>query len=293
MAVGSSITADELKLEEQRQKAVRRLLWSARNHLEAAQAKVEGEYDTLDLVTPSRSLSPFVRLEVAIHTGTAAVHLLKALILSAPRKVRQPVENLEIHGLFREAKRAFPDVQLHETAIKKVNKVRNRAIHDGTGPVIETTISNVCATENLWDYVIQELRTTRSPVLEEFRAFDDFQHSEAAARALDAWASDVQARIKAAADSYAARFGTSDAAEVAALLELHREGWLAAADPDARHVDRECPACNYRGFVTLMVDHVVVGCDIVEYARVHRFFCVACGLDLGDSDLPFAGITDT
>jgi hypothetical protein len=278
--------------EEWRTEAVRRLLWSARNHLEAAQAKVEGEYDTLDPVTPSKSLSPFERQEVAIHTGTASEHLLKALIMSAPTKVRSP-RKLPTHQLFPEAENTFPDVQLHKTAINEVNKVRNFAIHDGTGPDRVTTIRIVRATEELAGYVIKELRTASNPVLEEFRAFDDFRWSEAASRAMDALASDVHARIKAAADTYASRFGKRDAEEFAALLELDREGWLAAADSNVRHVDRECPACKYSGFVLLTMDHVVVGSDIVEYAHAHRFFCVACGLDLEHSDWPFAGITDT
>lgn len=63
MAVGEPLTAQQLQeREERRTEDVRRLLWSARNHLEAAQAKVEAEYDKLDRVTPSESLSPFVRL---------------------------------------------------------------------------------------------------------------------------------------------------------------------------------------------------------------------------------------
>ena len=291
--IHSRLTATQLReREELRKEVVRRLLWSARNHLQAAQARVEGEYDTQDLVTPSESLGPFVRQEIAIYTGTAAVHLLKALIMSAPKTVKS-VRNLEIHDLFREAKRAFPDVDLHQTAITKVNKSRNRAVHDGIGPDRETAIRNVSATEEFADYVIKELRRVCSPILAEFREFDDFQHSEAASRAMDEWESDVRARINAAAASYAAKFGGRDAAEVAALLELDREGWLTSADPAAQHVDCECPACRSSGFVILRVDHVDVGDDIVEYAHAHRFFCVACGLDLGHSDWPFAGITDT
>lgn len=203
------------------------------------------------------------------------------------------MQKLETYALVVKAKTAFPDVELHEDAFKRVNKARNRAVHDGTAPDPATAIRIVRDTEELADYVIRELRTGRSPVLEEFREFDEFRHSEAASHALEELASDVRARINAAADSYAARFGNRDSAEVAALLELDREGWIRVADPHARHVDRECPACKYSGFVMLAVDYVEVGDDIVEYVHAYRFFCVACGLDLEHSDWPFAGITDT
>ena len=292
-AVRPPLTATQLQERDERRKEhVRRLLWSARNHLEAAQSRVEGEYGTHDAVTPSESLGPFVRQEIAMHAGTAAAHLLKVLILSHPKGGR-PLQKLEIHSLFCEAKKWFPDIEAHENAIKRVNNARNRAVHEGKGPDRAGAIWFVSATEEFADYVIKEPRTAGSPVLAEFRKFDDFQHSEAASRAMSEWESEVRAKVDAAAASYAAKFAGRDADEVAALLELDREGWLTAADPADRLVDRECPACRSSGFVILHVDHVGRDDVNVEYAHAHRFFCVACGLDLGHSDWPFAGITDT
>lgn len=281
---------DDKEREERRDGHLRQLLWSARNHLEAAQARAEDQYDMQDPVTPSESLGPFVRQEIAIYAGTAAEHFLRALIVSSGANVRKR----DMPAMFREAKMVFPDVDMHEHRIMSVSKSRNAAIHQGNGPDFHEAIRNVTATEDFADYVIKELRRAGNPVLAEFREFDDFRASEAASRAMDEWESDVRARISTAAASYTAKTDGRDSDEVAALLELDREGWLSAADPAARYVDRECPACRSSGFVILVVEYKDVGDeDVVEYAHVERFFCVACGLDLGYSDLPFAGIADT
>ena len=275
-----------------RNRNLRTLLWSAVNHLQAAQALVEEQYDALDPAAPSESVSPFVLLEIAIHSGTAAEHFLKALILSTPKP--RNLRKLDRFQLFSEAKRTFSTVGLHEPAIEDVQNCRNRAIHHGRAPDRGTAIRNVLATEEFASYVVKELSRADSSVLAEVQALNDFQESEAVSDAMREWESDVRDRVSAAAASYAARTAGRDPDEVAALLELEREGWLAAADPAARYVDRDCPACGSTGYVILVVEHLDVGNEeTVAYAHVDRFLCVACGLGLGSPDLPFAGITDT
>ena len=151
---------------------------------------------------------------------------------------------------------------------------------------------NLVATEEFANFVNRELHKVNHPVLGELKEFDAFQDSEAASRALLEWESEVQRRIESAARLFATRAGGRDAEEVAALVELDREGWLTAADPAARYRERECPACGSNGFVIIEVEHVDSAGSIAEYARADRFFCVACGLELGYFDWPFAGIAD-
>jgi hypothetical protein len=267
---------------------VRQLLWSARNHLEAAETRVDAQYSAEESVTPLNSLTPFVRQEIAIYTGTAAEHLLRALLTGAGKEVLKT----DMSTLVSRAKGLFPDFALHRNALRRVGRSRNAAIHEGQGPGLREAIINLRATEEFAHFVNRELQRVSHPVLGEFKEFDDFQDSEAASRALLEWESEVQRRIGSAARLFAAKSDGRDVEEVAALVELDREGWLAAADPAARYRERECPACGSVGFVIIDVEQLDRAGSIVEYANARRFFCVACGLDLDSSDWPFAGITD-
>jgi hypothetical protein len=284
--------------EERRNEHIRRLLWSARNHLEAALARADDLHAAEDSLTPFRSqdppvrLDPFVRQEIAIHAGVATEHFLKALILSDPKSPR--LADGDMHSLLQRAVTVSPDVDLHKTAIKRVGKSRNAAIHDGRGPDRGMAIRNVMATEEFAHHVFRELRRAGHPVLAEFREFDEFKDEEGASRAMHAWQSDVRARITEAVNSFAAKTEGRDVDEVAALLELDREAWLKAADPEALYEDQECPACKSGGFIILRLEEVdLPDGSVAEYAQVSRFYCLACGLDLDYSDLQFAGITDT
>ena len=159
--------------------------------------------------------------EIAIHTGVATEHFLKALILSDPRTRKVPDE--DTYGLVQRAVRVSPNVDLHKAAIKRVGKSRNDAIHHGRGPDRGAAIRNVVATEEFAHLVIGELQRAGHPVLAEFREFDEFQGEEAASRAMLRWQSDVRARITTAAESFAAKTGGRDADGVAAILELDRK----------------------------------------------------------------------
>ena len=272
-----------------REERMRQLLWSARNHLQAAQARVEELYEMPDPVTPP-GLGPFERQEIAIYTGAAAEHLLLGLLLSSG----QPTRRMEdVTGRLKRAEQAFPDVALHSYALRRVNEARNNAIHRGRGPKVAEAIQNFSATEEFASFVNRELRAAGNSVHADFSEFDEYQASEAASRALTAFESEVQSRIRAAAAGYVAKTGGRDADEVTALLELEREGWLRAADPEALYEALECPACGSNAFAILCLERIDSDMGIIEYVRADRFFCVACGLDLEDSEWPFAGITDT
>jgi HEPN domain-containing protein len=291
-------TGGELQ-EEWRLEKVRLHLWSARNHLEAAQTRVEGQHDVEVPVTPSESLAPFARLEMAIYTGTAAEHYLKALLISFGLRTRikegKHWRDLDFRRMFQNATKVSPDVDLHKDRIMEVAKSRNRAIHEGRGPDAATAIRNVVATEEFANCVMKDLRSAGATVVTEFEAFDEFQWSLAESRAFDDHEADVRDRIRAAASLYQDKFGGRDAEEVAALVELDREGWLAVADPEARYIDCECPACGSCGIETVNLSYLDISIEsepeYLEYATVDRFFCVACGLDLwGSMELDWAGI---
>lgn len=284
--------------EQRRNEYVRRLLWSARNHLEAALARAD-ELDAADEpMTPLHTLDPPVRLdpfvlqEIAIHTGVATEHFLKVLILTDPKTGKVP--DGDLRTLIMWAARVSPNVDQHKKAIKRLGQSRNDAVHRGKGPDRGTVINNVLATEEIAHHVIQQLRSAGNPVLAEFKEYDEFLGEEAFARALDRWQSDVHARIATASERFAGRTSGRDADEVAALLELDREGWRKAADPEARYENHECPACRSSGYMILEVDEVELpDGSVAEYARVARYFCPACGLDLDPSELEYAGVTDT